>query len=139
MTIDKSFLGKGWAFPPHFKRVTNSAAMSGDEEDIHQSLHILLSTQPGERIMNPRFGCDLRQYVHEEISQTLFTKMKVTISAAIRDFESRIKVSGISFDFEDEGLGIIYITVEYSIKQTNSRHNMVYPFYVLEGSGIKSD
>lgn len=134
MAIDKSFLGRGWAFPPHFKRVNREVVMSRDEEDIHQSLHILLSTHPGERIMNPQFGCDLRQYVHEEITQTLFTKMKVTIGAAIRDYEARISVNDIFFEYDNQSTGVIYVTIDYSIRQTNSRHNLVYPFYLLEGS-----
>lgn len=137
MADEQSFLGKGWAFPPRFRRVSHEAVMVHDEQDIHESLHILLSTHPGERIMNPSYGCDLRQYVHEEISQTLFTRIKTTIATAILHYEPRIKVNDILFEYDGNGEGVIYITVDYLIRQTNSRHNMVYPFYLLEGTGIQ--
>lgn len=136
MTKEQSFLGRGWAFPPRFRKVTRDAIMVTGEEDIHESLHILLSTHPGERIMNPAFGCNLRQFVHEEISQTLFTRIKNAITMAILNFEARITIKDILFEYDNDAEGIIYITIDYVIRQTNSRHNMVYPFYLLEGTGI---
>lgn len=139
MSDDNSFLGTGWAFPPQFKKMNRNAVMVSREEDIQQSLYILLSTYPGERIMNPGFGCNLRQFIMEEVDQTLFSHMKLVISEAIRDFEARIDVNDILFDYEGFGTSTIYITVDYTIRQTNSRHNMVYPFYILEGNNLTND
>ena len=59
---DNSFLGTGWAFPPTFNRQTRQAEMISAEADILQSLHIILSTQPGERLMHSDFGCELSQF-----------------------------------------------------------------------------
>ena len=76
MSMDtKSFLGTGWAFPPTFSSRANVAAMVSDEEDIHQSLRILLSTIPGERVHKPRFGCGIHKMVYEKMdssTETLF-------------------------------------------------------------------
>lgn len=51
MQNKNSFLGKGWAFPPEFSHNDNPTRMSNYEEDIRQSLIILLSTRTGERII----------------------------------------------------------------------------------------
>ena len=52
---DKSFLGTGWSFPPEFNPYGSVKKVS-DEEDIRESLVILLSTSPGERIMQPTYA-----------------------------------------------------------------------------------
>lgn len=137
MSEKNSFLGIGWSFPPKFNRMTNGLEMVSEEEDIQQSLYILLSTYPGERMMDVKFGCALRQFVYEEINQTLFTHMKMVISRAIKDYEARIDLNDVLFDYEDQDGSTIYITIDYTIRQTNSRHNMVYPFYRFEGTNIK--
>ncbi len=103
------------------------------EQDIYESLRILLGTQPGERTMQPRFGCNLRQFVHEVANESLFTHIKEVIRDAILRFEARIDVEVIETEY-DPNEGILHITIDYRIRQTNSRHNMVYPFYLLEGN-----
>ena len=135
MTEDNSFLGVGWAFPPYFSPLNGDTGMVKDETDIYQSLFVLLSTHPGERIMDAEFGCNLRQFVFEEISQTLFTRIKKTVKDAIRNYEPRIDVNDIDleYDYDDN---ILRITIDYTIRQINSRQNMVYPFYFLEGTNI---
>ena len=137
MSEKNSFLGVGWGFPPKFSRMTHETEMVSQEEDIQQSLYILLSTYPGERVMNPKFGCGLRQFVHEEVNQTLFTHMKMIISNSIRDFEARINLNDVLFEYDNTEGSTLYITIDYTIRQTNSRHNMVYPFYMHEGSNVE--
>ncbi len=137
MSEENSFLGIGWSFPPAFDQINREVVMVSKEEDIAQSLKILLSTHPGERVMQPEFGCNLNQFMYQEISESLFSHIKEVISDAILRFEARIDVEQISIEFEDEQ-GVLYITVAYRIRQTNSRHNMVYPFYILEGNNISS-
>jgi phage baseplate assembly protein W len=138
MDEENSFLGVGWSFPPQFDLNTLDTVMSGYEEDIKQSLTILLSTSPGERIMHPQFGCNLRQFVHEEISQSLFSHIEEVIRASIIRYEARIDLENIELEYDNGEDGILYITLYYKIRQTNSRHNMVYPFYLLEGNNISS-
>ncbi len=56
----KSFLGTGWAFPVTFDKKPECAVrMVSEVEDIEQSLTLLLSTRPGERVMRPDYGCNL--------------------------------------------------------------------------------
>ncbi|BDD09411.1 hypothetical protein FUAX_18430 [Fulvitalea axinellae] len=134
---DEAFLGKGWGFPPRFDAVNRGAVMVDKREDIEESIGILLNTYPGERVMNPEYGCKLFRYVNEVISESLFTEIRETVRWAIIDFEPRVLVVDISLDYDpSDAVGLIRINILYEIKETNTRHNMVYPYYLLEGSNL---
>lgn len=135
----KSFLGTGWNFPPTFSNRGRTAKMVDDEEDIHQSLTILLSTIPGERVHRPKYGCGIHKMVYEKMNSSIITLFKHTIEKAIILFETRIQVNNIDIDFSNEEDGILYININYTIRLTNTRSNMVYPFYLSEGTNLKSD
>lgn len=137
MENENSFLGKGWAFPPDFPLNSNQNSMVETEKDIKQSLMILLGTTPGERIMHPEFGCGINKLVYEPTSNSLFTKIKDLIEQAILLFESRIKLHDVIVEFNPKIEGVIYISLDYTIRAINTRENLVYPFYRLEGTNIK--
>ncbi len=127
------FLGKGWAFPPAFDLQEQTVAMVTAEDDIRESLYILLSTIPGERVMLPEYGCLLHEHVFDLMGETLFTHLKGLIEHAILYFEPRITIENITIT-SDEGEGRLAILLEYQIIQTNARNNMVIPFYLKEGT-----
>lgn len=106
--------------------------MVAEEQDIQQSLQILLSTSQGERVMLENFGCDLNRFLFEEISQSLINGLSNLITDAILDYEPRIDVVRISVDESRESSGILLISIEYTVRSTNSRFNMVFPFYLNE-------
>ena|SRR2546428_2259020 len=137
MAISRSFLGTGWGFPPQFDKVISSVIMISDEEDINSSLGILLSTRQGERVMLPNYGCNLDELVFEPLTTTFKTYIKDLIATAILYYEPRIDVNKIELDDSDELQGKILITVEYTVRSTNSRFNFVYPYYKTEGTEIK--
>ena len=128
------FLGKGWAFPPAFDREEQTVAMVTAEEDIRESLYILLSTIPGERVMLPEYGCLLHEHVFDLMGETLFTHLKGLIEHAILYFEPRITIENITIAGEGDREGRLTILLEYKIIQTNARNNMVIPFYLKEGT-----
>jgi len=131
----KSFLGTGWSFPPEFNPESGAAEMVSGAEDIEQSLNILLSTSLGERVMQPRYGCDLNDYVFEALNSSMIGYLKDRVTNAILFYEPRIKAERIevtaseSFDLIE---GRFTISVEYSIPGTNSRFNYVYDYYKNE-------
>jgi hypothetical protein len=129
----EGFLGKGWAFPPAFNRMEQSVAMVTAEDDIRESLQILLATIPGERTMLPGYGCLLHQHVFDLLGETLYTEIKGWIEHAVLHFEPRINLENVSFA-EDANEGQLLIELEYTIIQTNTRSNMVIPFYLKEGT-----
>lgn len=137
MEKEKSFLGTGWGFPPTFNKQTHAVEMVSEEEDIKQSLHILFGTLKGERVMETEYGNTLHEMVYENISTTLIHFISYRIEQAILFFEPRIKVSGIEVDTSRQFEGVIYITVSYTVIQTNTRNNIVYPFYLKEGTLLK--
>ncbi|OQP60578.1 hypothetical protein A3860_32710 [Niastella vici] len=132
---NNSFLGKGWAFPPTFSKVTGTVDMVSDEEDIRQSLNILLSTSLGERVMQPDYGCNLNDYVFESLNSTTIGYIKERVANSILYYEPRIVVEQLDVTSEgsaDNLEGRFLINITYSIPGTNSRFNYVYPFYVNE-------
>ena len=132
---DRSFLGTGWSFPPTFMDGGARLHMTSDEEDIRKSLEILLTTRIGERIMQPKYGCNTERLLFEPLDTTLQTYMQDLIKTAILYFEPRINLDKIEL-IPEPNEGRITIMVEYTIKGTNSRYNFVYPFYIEEGINI---
>lgn len=136
--MDQSFnsiLGTGWAFPPSFDNESGSIVLVSNEDDIRESLNILLSTSLGERVMQPRYGCNLNDYLFEPLSSSMIGFIRDRVENAILIYESRIIVDKIdvtddrSFDLME---GRFLITVEYTIPGTNSRFNYVYDYYKNE-------
>lgn len=133
MAKENSFLGRGWDFPPTFNKETKQVVMIEEEEDIRSSLEILLSTRPGERIMQPKYGCALDELSFEPLNTTMKTYIKDLIETAILYFEPRIEPLKITLE-DDTFNGIVRIHIEYKVRSTNSRYNFVYPFYKNEGT-----
>lgn len=137
MDEDTSFLGTGWSFPPEFS-LRAGVRMVSAEEDIRQSLHIVLATVPGERVMRPAFGAGIKQQVFENIDESTITIVKDAIGRAILFFEPRVKVEAIVADTAQAMDGRLNFSIDYTIISTNTRHNIVYPYYCLEGSDVQS-
>jgi hypothetical protein len=135
MEINKDIIGKGWSFPPEFIKGGDAGeiVMTEGKEDIDSSLYILLNTAFGERVMRPEYGCDLRRFLFDPINAKMEAYINKIVEEAILYFEPRIRPEKVKVDTED---GKLEITVEYTIKTTNSRSNYVFPFYIKEGSSI---
>lgn len=129
-----NFLGQGWAFPPGFSSENKTAILVDDDEDIRQSLKILLSTQLGERIMQPNFGCNLQSVVFEKADKPTKTLIRDMVETAILYHEPRIKLLTVNVNDDGEVEGKITIEIRYLIKTTNTRSNLVYPFYLNEAN-----
>ena len=137
--IDKAFLGVGWSFPPEFhKRADDiSVRMVAEEEDIRESLKILLDTRPGERVMQPAYGCGLHAMVFETLSESVVTEIKDVIERAVLFHEPRISLESINVNADEIYDGRLLIRLDYTVRQTNNRSNVVYPFYFIEGNLVR--
>lgn len=133
--IDK-FLGVGWSFPPRFNRITNKIEMVSGITDIEESISIILSTIPGERLMHPHFGCPLHRLVFERTDITFLNEIDRMIYQALLNYEPRIKDVTVEIVNRKELDGIVHIQVSFTIITTNTRHNIVYPFYFTEGTNV---
>jgi len=138
MSSDRAFLGVGWAFPPAFTAIGKGAQMVSKEEDVRQALTILLGTVPGERVMHPTYGCGLKALVFEGIDEGTVAEIGNLVERAVLFHEPRITLETVDVRVIDELEGHIEIHLVYTIRGTNTRSNMVYPFYLLEGTSLRS-
>ncbi|MEY4764486.1 MAG: hypothetical protein RI907_1159 [Pseudomonadota bacterium] len=122
------FLGRGWAFPPAFGPA--GPAMTADEADIHTSLRILFGTRPGERPLFPTYGLDLSELQFEPLQTTLRTLLIDRIRTGVLVHEPRIRVLELTVDDSQANEGVLRIQLDYVVRSTNSRFNLVYPFYL---------
>ncbi|WP_372772000.1 GPW/gp25 family protein [Mangrovibacterium sp.] len=132
---ENTFLGRGWSFPPAFSRGGHGVNMVDDEEDIRQSLLILLATARGERVMQPDFGANMDELLFERLSVSVAQRVSARTKKAILFFEPRVKVDDVNFVI-DAANGIVEIRIDYTVIATNNRRNIVYPYYLTEGTDI---
>lgn len=130
----QSFLGTGWAFPPAFSAGGAEVATVSGPDDVHQSLAILFATRAGERPMQERFGCSLDEAMFEEIDPALVNRLTTMIHDAVLTFETRIRLLNVDISQDPDEAGVLIIQLDYTILETNSRYNMVFPFYLNEAT-----
>jgi phage baseplate assembly protein W len=135
--VKKSFLGIGWSFPPQFNINTGNVTMVSDEEDIKQSLNIYFNTMLGERIMRPKYGCVIHEKQFEKISNNIIQSLIFEMTTSIGYIEPRISVIKLAIHKLDLNNGYIEIKLDYNVISTNIRDNIVFPYYINEGTHIK--
>lgn len=132
MPVESQFLGRGWSFPPEFDKTQQGVKMLEGEADINSSLEIILSTQLGERVLRPSFGWKRDRWIFESITATAATAIQKEIEDALLFFEPRIKLLNVKLLPGDKLAGKLEIVIDYTIRSTNKRGNLVYPFYLSE-------
>ena len=139
MGTENSFLGTGWGFPPEFGEGGADVRMVSGEDDIRESLNILLSTSLKERNMHPNFGCDLHGFLFEEVDQSLINSIRGLVSDVILFYEPRIEADEIEVFESEAEPGMLIISIDYNVRSTNTRYNLVYPFYITEATNPDVD
>jgi phage baseplate assembly protein W len=127
--MPSTFLGVGWKFPPGLDQ-GGQVAMSQYEQSVAQSIWIVLSTAPGERVMRPDFGCGIHALVFAPNTAGTAGRMTNLVQQALIRWEPRIELlaAEVSADVDDPTLLLVEIT--YRVRSTNNRFNLVYPFYL---------
>ena len=126
------FIGRGWAFPIRTDANGGIALVLSDRE-IQEAIRVIVSTSPGERPMRPDFGCRIHDYVFAPADSTTAAAMSAAVTDALNRWEPRIDVEDVVVLFTAEDPTVFYIDIQYRMKQTNDRHNLVFPFYVIPG------
>lgn len=129
----KDFLGRGWAMPVGLDPRTGLIATAEYEEDIRQSIRIILETAPGERVMRPNFGCGIHDLVFAALDSTTLHRIRSLVEEALRRCEARIDVLEVTVDEEATSEGDLLVQIEYRVRKTNQVGNLVFPFYFREG------
>ncbi|MCD7829701.1 MAG: GPW/gp25 family protein [Clostridiales bacterium] len=130
----KEFLGRGLKFPLQVDARTGKLAMVSEEEDIQESIGILLRTSRGERVMRPEFGTSTMEYAFAPISSSMIQSISYDISRQLTNQEPRITNVTVTCQQADPHTGTVIVEVSYTVRNTNNRYNHVYPFYLTEGS-----
>lgn len=130
MAEERDIIGQGWSFPPSFSRDTGSVEMRRGVEDIEESLTIIFSTSIGERVMQPKFGCNLKDHIFDPLNAGQLAYIESLVSTAILYHEPRIDAE-VRVDVDSERSALI-INVYYTVRGTNSRYNFVFPYYIRE-------
>lgn len=137
MTTDdidrKEFLGRGWASPVALDARTGKVATAQYEEDIRQSIRIILETAPGERVMRPNFGCGIHELVFTALDSTTQQLIRSSVEESLRRCEARIEVLGVVVEEKAATEGQLLVEIEYRVRKTNQIGNLVFPFYFREG------
>lgn len=129
MPNDKDFLGRGLRFPVSIN-LNGGVSSSALEENVRQSLFIILGTAPGERINRPQFGCRIHDLMFAPNNAVTCARAEVFCEEAIYKFEPRVeKVVSHAMPNPDEP-NRLDIRIEYVIASTNDKRNLVFPFYL---------
>ena len=134
---EKTFLGRGWSFPPSFNKESSDIKMVSDETDIKQSLEIYFNTKLGERIMRPKYGCVIHEHIFDKIDESILNILSFELTQNIGQIEPRIIIEKIQIKQSNVESGELQISIEYKIISSNVRDNIVFPFYINEGTNIK--
>ncbi|WP_338699879.1 GPW/gp25 family protein [Bradyrhizobium sp. 26S5] len=127
-------LGRGWNFPIEPDAATSALGYAADEQKIQQAIMIILGTARGERVMRPEFGSRLRELVFAPLNSSTKSLVASAIADALVRWEPRVDVLSVRTDDKANSSGALVVNIEYRIRATNSVFNMVYPFYLREGT-----
>jgi phage baseplate assembly protein W len=133
MVDPRSYLGRGWSFPVRLQGRSGAIRLSEYDEDIRESIRIILSTAKGERVMQPEFGCGIHDLVFSVINTTTMADIEDSVRRALAIFEPRIDVVQVTVTAANQGVdGKLEVSIDYVIRGTNNQLNFVFPFYIKE-------
>jgi hypothetical protein len=130
----KAFLGRGWKFPVLPDPASGKVAVSEYEQDIQEAIWIILSTAKGERVMRPDFGCGIHDLIFSPMNTSALGLFESCVREALTIWESRIEVQQIDISTEEASNGKLLIIIDYKVRETNNEFNLVFPFYLTEGT-----
>ncbi|MGI5912270.1 MAG: GPW/gp25 family protein [Syntrophomonadaceae bacterium] len=129
-----SFLGRGWKFPVQVDLVTGRIMMSEGEDDIAEAIRIIIKTYKGERVMRPSFGSRLNDFVFGLTDPTTLGVLESDLKSAITGWEPRVGKVEVQVQSDKSNLEQLWINISYTVRSTNNLYNLVYPFYINEGT-----
>lgn len=130
--MGKEFIGKGWRFPI-VPGPTGALAWSEADDNVEQSLRLLLMTRFGERVMRGGFGSRLGELVFRPGSDQNLRALEREVSATILKFEPRVEVLEVLAEADAVDATRITVALSYRVRRTNTRESLVFPFYLVRG------
>jgi phage baseplate assembly protein W len=130
--MTRPILGNGWKFPIRISG-RGGFALSSEEQDVAEAIWIVIATARGERIMRPEFGCGIHDYVFAPNNASTRGAIAYQVQQALIRWEPRIDVIDVRAQDDPGQPNLILVVVDYHIRANNAFHNLVYPFFLLEG------
>ncbi|MGH9226701.1 MAG: GPW/gp25 family protein [Acidimicrobiales bacterium] len=130
MAVDSDFVGRTIAFPFAVDHTGAVALISGPEA-IERAITVVLSTSLGERVMRPEFGCAIWELLFDPVNENTLGLMAESVRLALGQWEPRIDVESVTAEPDPNDSALVLIWIDYRIRVTNDRRNLVYPFYVI--------
>jgi phage baseplate assembly protein W len=131
--MGREFLGTGWNFPITVTPGVGHLALVNEDASIQQAIWIILSTAPGERLMHPEFGCAIHTLVFAPNNASTAGLARFHVQEALNRWEPRIIVDEVEVQADPARPEFLLISVTYQVRTTDSRFNLVYPFYLTRG------
>jgi phage baseplate assembly protein W len=129
-SMTNEFVGSGWGFPLRLS-LTGGIAMVTDEREIAEAIRIILGTSVGERPMRPEFGSRIYEFVFDEADAATASRLAFAVREALERWEPRIDLDAVDVTVDDVNRNLLYIDINYHIKDDNDPRNLVFPFYVI--------
>ena len=127
-----AFVGRGWRFPI-LPDASGALGYVEGEANVEQSLRITLLTELGQRVMRPDFGSKAPRLVFAPGSQQYLSLLETTVREAVRDWEPRVELESVRAEIDPDDQTRVTVTVAYKVRRTNTRQNLVFPFYLPRG------
>jgi len=131
--MGQEFLGTGWASPVAVDENTGDIRLSRHENDVEEAIVTILKTAPGERLMRPDFGCGIHDYVFAPDNAQTAGMIRFHVEQALGRWEPRIVNLSVRVSSDRARPGALLIHIAYTVRSTDSRFNLVYPFYLERG------
>jgi len=128
------FVGAGWAFPMGVD-ARGGIALARRDQELEQAMRLILATYPGERPMRPDFGSRVRDYVFRSATIETAAELSDEVHKALLRWEPRVVVESVDVSVDPAERNRLYIDVNYIVKGTNDRRNLVFPFYTIPDDG----
>lgn len=132
-TDRRDFLGVGWKFPLQVT-AAGRIAQSRYEQRIEEAIYLILSTAKGERVMMPDFGCGIHELVFAPNNAQTRALVVQQVREALVAHEVRVDVLDVTAESSDGQPNLLLVRVNYRVRANNALGNLVYPFYINEGS-----
>ena len=126
--------GRGVAFPVGLSAASRLAFTEGPE-NIAASLRMVLSTEPGERVMLPAFGTGLRRFLFEPNVPATHRLVEEAVRRAVARWEPRVRLETIRVTADAEERGFARVEVRYRLVATDSEGELGLAVPVAAGLG----
>jgi uncharacterized protein len=126
----EEFIGSGLSFP--LKTTASGAiALVSHDQELRESIRLILGTAYGERPMRPEFGCGIHDLVFAPSNSTTAGEAAYEVRRSLNRWEPRIEVDEVKVSYDQQNTAMMYVSITYKVKGANDPRNLVFPFYTI--------